>query len=75
MSAHRFTPGEQFVWRGSRFIVKHLLKPEQRVNLENLETGALVLVEEAELVNALFGGTFFSTTRSLLTRPRSSYPT
>ena len=56
MSAHRFTPGEQFVWQGSRFIVRRLLKPEQRVNLENLETGALVLVEEAELVNALFAG-------------------
>ena len=56
MSAHRFTPGEQFVWQGALFIVRRLLKPEQRINLENLETGALVLVDESELVNALFRG-------------------
>ena len=56
MSAHRFTPGEQFVWRGNLFIVRRLLKPEQRINLEDLETGATVLVEEAELVKALFDG-------------------
>ena len=56
MSPHRFTPGEQFVWQGALFIVRRLLKPEQRVNLENLETGALIWAEESELVNALFTG-------------------
>jgi putative transposase len=56
MSAHRFTSGEQFVWQGALFIVKRLLKPEQRVNLENLETGASVWVGESELVTALFAG-------------------
>jgi len=56
MSAHRFTPGEQFLWQGALFIVRRMLKPEQRVNLENLESGALLLVEEAELVHALFRG-------------------
>jgi len=64
MSAHRFTPGEQFVWQGNLFIVRRFLKPEQCVNLENLESGAMVSVEETKLVNALFAGEIIFDDRS-----------
>ena len=74
MSTHRFTPGEQFVWQGALFIVRRLLKPEQRVNLENLETGALVLVEESELVNALFRGEMIFSDQSDSPHPKKLEP-
>jgi putative transposase len=54
MSIHRFTPGQRFSWRGSLYEIRRVLMPEQRANVENLETGALLLVDLAELTQALF---------------------
>ena len=56
MSTYRFTTGQQFLWKGNLYEVRRLLAIEQMVNLEALETGAVVLVKLSELTTALFAG-------------------
>lgn len=56
MSTYRFTTGQQFLWKGKLYEVRRLLAIEQTVNLEALETGAVVLVKLSELTTALFAG-------------------
>lgn len=56
MSVHQFRPGQRFLWEGSSFEVKRLLLTEQQVNLENMETGALLVLDVATLITALFSG-------------------
>jgi len=56
MSTCQFSPGQRFLWQGSLMEVKRLLLTEQKVNLENLGTGALLLLEISTLVTALFSG-------------------
>lgn len=56
MSGRRFTTGQQFLWQDTAYEVKRLLWAEQRVNIENLETGAVLLVELSTLTASLFAG-------------------
>lgn len=71
MSIHRFIPGQRFSWRGSTYEIRRVLMPEQRANIENLETGALLLVELAELTQALFAGSLWFVDDGLL---RGNHP-
>ena len=55
MTAERFVSGKRFNWQGSPFEVKRLL-PGNGLNIENISTGAVQIVELSKLVNALFRG-------------------
>ena len=56
MTIHRFSLGRRIFWQGYPYVIKRVLIPEQRVNLEHLETGALLLVDLSELTSAFFSG-------------------
>lgn len=56
MSIHRFTTGQRFLWNKQAYEVKRVLPAEQRVNLENMDTGAFLGADWNELVQALFSG-------------------
>jgi putative transposase len=55
MSVHRFSTGKQFDWNGSRWEVKRPL-PEGKINIEDMNTTAIKVVDLQELVAALFAG-------------------
>lgn len=55
MSVHRFSTGKQFDWSGSRWEVKRPL-PEGKINIEDMNTTAIKVVDLQELVEALFAG-------------------
>ncbi len=55
MSAYRFTTGKQFDWNGSRWEVKRPL-PEGKINIEEMNTTAIKVVDLPALVEALFAG-------------------
>lgn len=55
MSAHRFSTGKQFDWNGSRWEVKRPL-PEGKINIEEMNTTAIKVVDLPTLVEALFAG-------------------
>jgi putative transposase len=55
MSAQRFSIGQQFYWNDTLYEVKRLL-PAGEVNLENIATSALQVVNLNDLVTALFQG-------------------
>ncbi len=81
MTIHRFAPGQRFSWQGGTYEIKRILMPEQRANVENLETGALLLVELAELTHELFAGALWFVEDGLLSKTHpapaldlSSYP-
>jgi len=57
MSSYRFTVGQCFVWRKTLYQVKKILVSEQRINIEDLETGALLTIELSTLTHQLFAGT------------------
>ena len=53
MSRQRFTSGARVRWQGVTYQITRLL-PDAQANLENLLTGAILVVEIATLVKALF---------------------
>ncbi len=53
MKPQRLSSGARFEWHGRAYQINRLL-PEGKVNLEELLTGAIAIVEMATLVRALF---------------------
>lgn len=58
MSAHRFSIGKQFRWRGTLYEVKRLL-PHDEINIEDVGSGAVQVVPLSQLVAALFEDDLF----------------
>ena len=74
MSTSQFSPGQRLLWQGSLFEVKRMLLPEQQVNLENLGSGALLLLETSTLVKALFSGDLVFENKGDTCQQRKSIP-
>jgi hypothetical protein len=55
MSAQRFSSGSRFRWQGVTYAVMRLL-PDEKINIEDLLSGATLVVEVSTLVRALFDG-------------------
>jgi len=55
MSIQHFSSGTQFFWQGTSYDVLMLL-PDQKINIEDILTGARLVVEMSVLVTALFKG-------------------
>ncbi len=55
MSRQRFSSGSRFRWQGATYAVMRLL-PDGKINIENIFTGAALVVEVSTLVHALFDG-------------------
>ena len=55
MSPQRLSSGARFQWRDVTYQISRLL-PDGKVNLEELLTGAVSIVEMSTLVQALFDG-------------------
>ncbi|MCP4535775.1 MAG: transposase [Chloroflexi bacterium] len=55
MSRQRFSSGSRFRWRGVTYAVMRLL-PDGKINIEDIFTGAALVVEVPTLVQALFDG-------------------
>jgi len=64
MSSYRFNPGQQFIWQGKRYEVKRVVAPEQRVNLECLENGILLLADMSALIQEFFTGNLWFVERN-----------
>lgn len=56
MSSHRFCPGHPFRWQGGTYEVQRVFPEHGQVNIEDMFTGAVRLVEQAELVRAWLQG-------------------
>lgn len=81
MSSYRFNPRQQFIWQGKRYEVKRVVAPEQRVNLECLENGVLLLADMSVLIQEFFAGNLWFVERNVASNDRpsadldlSSYP-
>jgi putative transposase len=55
MTSKRLTVGVRFKWKGVRYEIRRVL-PENKLNIEDLYTGAVTVVTMMELVEALFMG-------------------
>jgi len=55
VSAHRLVVGTRFKWIGVTYEVRRVL-PDAKLNIEDLHTGAVSIVEVLTLVEALFHG-------------------
>jgi len=55
MSVHRFSSGARFRWHDQTYEVRRLL-PDQQVNIEDIFSGAVLVIELSVLVHALFAG-------------------
>ncbi|MCL4295589.1 MAG: DDE-type integrase/transposase/recombinase [Anaerolineae bacterium] len=55
MSTHYFSTGKLIRWRDTTFEIKRLL-PDHQVNLENIMTGAALIVNLSDLVTDLYDG-------------------
>lgn len=82
MSVYRFSPGQHLVWQGKKYEIKRVVAPDQRVNLECLENGILMLTDMAVLVDEFFAGNLWFVEKETATNRRlsnrsldlSSYP-
>ncbi len=82
MSNYRFNPGQQFLWQGKRYEVKRVLAPDQKVNLECLENGILLMAEMDALIQEFFVGNLWFVEKNASSKDSpsadldlSSYPT
>jgi len=72
MSSYRFNPGQQFIWQGKRYEVKRVIAPDQRVNLECLENGILLLADMGVLIQEFFAGNLWFVERNAVSSDRPS---
>lgn len=56
MSTHRFSPGNPFRWQNGTYEVQRVFPETDQVNIEDVFTGAVRLVERAELVRDWLAG-------------------
>lgn len=64
MSSFRFTTGQHFSLRGNLYLIKKVLVQDRQVNVENLDSGAFLTMDLAELTAALFSGALHFETAS-----------
>jgi putative transposase len=56
MTAVRFAPGQRFVWNETEYEVKRAFPKEQKVNIEAVHSGAVLVEDLRALTEALFTG-------------------
>lgn len=55
MGVHQFKSGKQIVWHETVFLITRML-PNNQVNLENIVTGAVIIVDLSDLTKSLYDG-------------------
>lgn len=68
MSAQRFSAGKRFQWQDATYEIRRLL-PEGKIDIENVFTGDVTVVELLALIGALFDGKLRFVLDGKLARP------